>query len=139
MHRRHLLSIAAALLALSPFARAQNWPAKPVKIVVPAPAGSSLDVIARLLGDKLKDRWAQPVVVENRPGAGGMLGMDVAAKAPPDGTTIAIGFNGPIAFAPFMYRRMPYDPAKDLIPVVMTTSQPNVREESRIRQSDPCR
>ena len=125
MHRRHLLA-ATALLALTPFLQAQTWPAKPVKIVVPAPAGSSLDVIARLLGDKLKDRWAQPVVVENRPGAGGMLGMDVAAKAPPDGTTIAVGFNGPIAFAPFMYRKMPYDPAKDLIPVVMTTSQPNV-------------
>jgi tripartite-type tricarboxylate transporter receptor subunit TctC len=126
MHRRHLLSIAAALLALTPFAQAQTWPTKPVKIVVPAPAGSSLDVIARLLGDKLKDRWAQPVVVENRPGAGGMLGMDVAAKAPPDGTTIAVGFNGPVAFAPFMYRKMPYDPSKDLTPVVMTTSQPNV-------------
>jgi tripartite-type tricarboxylate transporter receptor subunit TctC len=124
MRRRHLLS-AAALLA-APFAFAQTWPARPVKLVVPAPAGSSLDVIARLLGDKLKDRWGQAVVVDNKPGAGGMLGVDVAAKAPPDGLTIAVGFNGPIAFAPFLYRKMPYDPAKDLIPVVMTTSQPNV-------------
>ncbi|MCR5866202.1 tripartite tricarboxylate transporter substrate binding protein [Aquincola sp. J276] len=66
------------------------------------------------------------MVVDNKPGAGGMLGVDVAAKAPADGHTIAIGFNGPIAFAPFMYRKMPYDPAKDLVPVVMTTSQPNV-------------
>jgi tripartite-type tricarboxylate transporter receptor subunit TctC len=64
-------------------------------------------------------------VVENKPGAGGMLGMDVAAKAT-DGHTLAIGFNGPIAFAPFLYRKMPYDPAKDLLPVVMTTSQANV-------------
>jgi tripartite-type tricarboxylate transporter receptor subunit TctC len=93
---------------------------------VPAPAGSSLDIIARLLGDKLKDRWGQSVVVENKPGAGGMLGVDVAAKAAPDGHTLAMGFNGPIAFAPYLYRRMPYDPAKDLLPVVMTTSQPNV-------------
>jgi len=66
------------------------------------------------------------VVVENKPGAGGMLGVDVAAKSPPDGHTLAVGFNGPVAFAPFMYRKMPYDPAKDLAPVVMTTSQPNV-------------
>jgi tripartite-type tricarboxylate transporter receptor subunit TctC len=126
MHRRPFL-FAAALLAAGPVAFAQQpWPGKPVKIVVPAPAGSSLDVVARLLADKLKDRWGQPVVVDNKPGAGGMLGMDVAAKAPADGSTIAIGFNGPIAFAPFMYRKMPYDPAKDLVPVVMTTSQPNV-------------
>jgi tripartite-type tricarboxylate transporter receptor subunit TctC len=79
-----------------------------------------------LLGDRLKDRWGQPVVVENKPGAGGMLGVDVAAKAAPDGHTLAMGFNGPIAFAPYLYRKMPYDPAKDLLPVVMTTSQPNV-------------
>jgi tripartite-type tricarboxylate transporter receptor subunit TctC len=123
---RRSLALAAALLALAPLASAQVWPTKPVRIVVPAPAGSSLDLVARLLGDKLKTRWGQPVVVENKPGAGGMLGMDVAAKAPADGTTIAVGFNGPIAFAPFMYRKMPYDPAKDLVPVVMTTSQPNV-------------
>lgn len=125
--RTLLVALAAALPLFAPAARAQGgWPTKPVHIVVPAPAGSSLDIIARLLGEKLKDRWGQPVVIDNKPGAGGMLGVDVAAKAAPDGHTIAIGFNGPIAFAPFMYRRMPYDPAKDLVPVVMTTSQPNV-------------
>lgn len=127
--RRTILAAAAAataasLVAAPAFAQAA-WPAQPVKIVVPAPAGSSLDIIVRLLGDRLKDRWGQPVVVENKPGAGGMLGVDVAAKAT-DGHTLTIGFNGPIAFAPFMYRKMPYDPAKDLLPVVMTTSQPNV-------------
>lgn len=104
----------------------QPWPAKPVRVLVPAPAGSSLDVIVRALGDKLKDRWKQPLVVDNKPGAGGMLGMDAVAKASPDGYTLGIGFNGPIAFGPYMYKKMPYDPAKDLIPVVLTTSQPNV-------------
>ena len=124
LHRRLVLALAATLAFA---AQAQTpWPAKPVHIVVPAPAGSSIDVIARLLGDKLKDRWGQPVIVENKPGAGGMLGVDAAAKASPDGLTIAVGFNGPIAFAPFMYHRMPYDPAKDIVPVVMTTLQPNV-------------
>jgi tripartite-type tricarboxylate transporter receptor subunit TctC len=97
-----------------------------VRIVVPAPAGSSLDIIVRLMSEKLKDRWGQPVVVENKAGAGGMLGTDVAAKAAPDGHTMVLSFNGPIAFAPFMYAKVPYDPAKDLAPVVLTTSQPNV-------------
>ena len=124
MQRRHLLTAAAAL-PLASLAQGA-WPVRPVRIVVPAPAGSSLDIIARLLGDRLKDRWGQPVVVENKPGAGGMLGVDVAAKAAPDGHTLAIGFNGPIAFGPFLYKKMPYDPGKDLTPIVMTTSQPNV-------------
>jgi tripartite-type tricarboxylate transporter receptor subunit TctC len=123
MLRRSLLA-SAAVLAL-PAAAQPAWPSRPVKIVVPAPAGSSLDLIVRAMSDKLGARWGQSVVVENRAGAGGMLGMDVVAKAT-DGHTLGIGFNGPIAFAPFLYRKMPYDPARDLVPVVITTSQPNV-------------
>jgi tripartite-type tricarboxylate transporter receptor subunit TctC len=128
MRRRPLLIALAATLPLAATAQpaAPAWPTQPVKIVVPAPAGSSLDIVARLLADKLKDKWGQPVLVEPRPGAGGMLGVDVAAKAAPDGHTLALGFNGPVAFAPFLYKKMPYDPARDLAPVVMTTSQPNV-------------
>jgi tripartite-type tricarboxylate transporter receptor subunit TctC len=126
MLRRSLLTLAATL-AIAPLAQAQtSWPTRPVRIVVPAPAGSSLDIIARLLGDRLKDRWGQPVVVENKPGAGGMLGTDAAAKAAPDGHTMVLSFNGPVAFAPYLYAKVPYDAAKDLQPVVMTTSQPNV-------------
>ena len=101
------------------------WPSRPVKIVVPTGPGSSLDLIARALSDKLSARWGQPVVVDNKPGAGGLLGVDVAAKAT-DGHTVAMGFNGPVAFGPFLYRKMPFDPAKDLVPIIMTTSQPNV-------------
>lgn len=123
MQRRTLVSV--ALLAASLPLAAQTWPTKPVKLVVPTGPGSSLDLIARSMGDKLAARWGQPVVIENKPGAGGMLGLDIAAKAT-DGHTFAIGFNGPVAFAPFLYRKMPYDPAKDLVPVVMTTSQANV-------------
>ncbi len=127
MLRRTLIASAAGLACatLPLTAAAQAWPAKPVKIVVPTGPGSSLDLIVRAMSDKLAARWGEPVVVENRPGAGGMLGVDVAAKAS-DGHTLVIGFNGPIAFGPFLYRKMPYDPAKDLMPVVMTTSQPNV-------------
>ncbi len=128
---RRLTAALFALFALvAPFthgaANAQAWPDKPVRVLVPAPPGSSLDVIVRLLGEKLKDRWKQPVVVDNRAGAGGMLGMDVVAKAASDGYTLGIGFNGPVAFAPYMVKKMPYDPAKQLLPIVLTTSQPNV-------------
>jgi tripartite-type tricarboxylate transporter receptor subunit TctC len=127
MLRRTLIASTAGLAcATLPLpAAAQAWPTKPVKIVVPTGPGSSLDLIVRAMSDKLAARWGQPVVVENKPGAGGMLGVDAAAKAT-DGHTLAIGFNGPIAFGPFLYRKMPYDPAKDLVPVIMTTSQPNV-------------
>ena len=126
MKRRTLMALLPLLAAAPFFSQAQiQWPSRPVKIVVPAPAGSSLDLIVRAMSEKLAARWAQPVVVENKPGAGGMLGMDVVAKAS-DGHTLGIGFNGPIAFAPFLYRKMPYDPAKDLLPLVMTTSQANV-------------
>jgi tripartite-type tricarboxylate transporter receptor subunit TctC len=122
--RRRCLFVATLAFAALPVL-AQTWPARPVRIVVPTGAGSSLDLIARAMSDRLAARWGQPVVVENKPGAGGMLGLDVAAKAS-DGHTLAIGFNGPVAFAPFLYHKMPYDPARDLVPVVMTTSQANV-------------
>lgn len=124
MLRRHLFAWSLALLA-SPLWAQSSWPSQTVKIVVPTGPGSSLDLIVRLMGDKLAARWGQPVVVENKPGAGGMLGLDIAAKAT-DGHTIAIGFNGPVANAPFLYKKTPYDPARDLKPIIMTTSQANV-------------
>ena len=124
MYRRSLIALAAATLALPALAQG-TWPTRPVKIVVPAPAGSSLDLIVRAMSDKLASRWGQPVVVETKAGAGGMLGMDVVAKAT-DGHTLGIGFPGPVAFGPFLYRKMPYEPGRDLLPVIMTTSQPNV-------------
>ena len=127
--KRHFSRLALAALAAAAIPTvswAQAWPTKPVRVVVPAPAGSSLDVIVRGMGESLKARWGQPLVVENKAGAGGTIGMDAVAKAAPDGYTLGIGFNGPIAFGPFMFKKMPYDPAKDLIAVVLTTSQPNV-------------
>jgi tripartite-type tricarboxylate transporter receptor subunit TctC len=126
MQRRTLLAAAALLAAsASPAAFAQAWPTQPVKIVVPTGPGSSLDLIVRLMSNQLAARWGQPVVVDNKPGAGGMLGIDLAAKAT-DGHTLAIGFNGPLAYAPYLYAKVPYDPARDLKAIVMTTSQPNV-------------
>lgn len=124
MKTRHLI-VALSAAALSTVGFAQAWPTKPVRIVIPAPAGSSLDFVARVLGDKLKDKWGQAVVVDPKPGAGGMIGVDIAAKAT-DNHTLVVGFPGPTAFAPFMYKKVPYDVVKDLVPIVITTTQPNV-------------
>ena len=123
-----LLVVAASIAApiAAPIAHAQSWPSRPLRLLIPAPAGSSLDVIARPLADKLKDALGQPVVVENRPGAGGTLATHEVARSAPDGYTMVLAFNGPIAFAPFLYNKLPYDPAKDLAPVILTTAQPNL-------------
>ena len=117
------LALAAALLPLG--ASAQSWPDKPVKILVPAPAGSSLDVLARAIGDKLKDKFGQPVVVENKPAAGGTVATGEVARGPADGSVMLLGFNGPLATGPLI-QKAPYDVQKDLAPVIITSSQPNV-------------
>ena len=117
-------ALLGALWGLPAFA--QTWPSKPLKFVMTAPAGSSIDVIGRILADKLKDALRQPVVVENRAGAGGTLATDFVAKSAADGYTMVLSFNGPLAFGPHLYTKLPYDPLKDLLPVVITTSQPNV-------------
>jgi tripartite-type tricarboxylate transporter receptor subunit TctC len=128
MNRRELVlsAAAAAALALAPAAQAQtNWPEKPVRILVPAPAGSSLDVLARTIGDKLKDKHNQPVIVENKPAAGGTVATAEVAKSAPDGHTMLLGFNGPLSTGPLI-QKVPYDVAKDLAPVIITSSQPSV-------------
>ena len=116
----------AALCILAGGAYGQAWPDRPIKFIVAAPAGSSLDVLARTISDKLKDRLGQPVVVEDRPAAGGTAATDLVAKSAPDGYTMVISFNGPLAFGPHLYAKLPYDPQKDLAPVIITSSQPNV-------------
>src|SRR5438477_1124214 len=120
------LLVAFATAAFAPFAGAQNWPDKPIKFIVAAPAGSSLDVLARTISDRLKDKLGQPVVVDDRPAAGGTVATDFVAKSPPDGYTMVISFNGPLAFGPHVYSKLPYDPQKDLAAVIITSSQPSV-------------
>ncbi len=129
MRKRRLFLFIVAIAAVSfaaASARAQTWPDRPLKFVVAAPAGSSIDVLARVIGDKLKDRLGQPIVVDNRPAAGGTAATDLVAKAPPDGYTMVMSFNGPLAFGAHLYSKLPYDPQKDLAPVIITSSQPNV-------------
>jgi tripartite-type tricarboxylate transporter receptor subunit TctC len=121
--RSFLAAIALSMIACA--AHADTWPAKPIRVIVAAPGGSSLDVIARTVGDKLKDRLAQPIIVENVPGASGTIATGQVARAAPDGYTILVSFNGPLAFTQFL-TKLPYDPQKDLAPVILASSQPNI-------------
>ena len=108
------------------WAQAPSFPNKPIRWVIVAPAGSSLDVIARAMQDKLKDNLGQAVVVENKPQAGGTVGTNEVAKSAPDGYTWVMSYNGPLSFGPHLYPKLPYQPEKDLTAVITTTSQPNV-------------
>ena len=114
-----------AVLGLST-AQAQGFPSKPIRWVVVAPAGSSLDAIARAMQDRLKDNLGQPIVIENKPQASGTVGTQEVAKSAPDGYTWVLSYNGPLSYAPYLYPKLAYQPLKDLQPVMTTTSQPNV-------------
>jgi tripartite-type tricarboxylate transporter receptor subunit TctC len=127
MHRRHLLQWAAAgaaILARPSFAQA--WPVRPIKLVVPFPAGSSPDIIARLVAEPLAHSLGQPVVVDNRPGAGGNVGTGAVAKAEPDGYTFLFTIQGPLVTAPLLSKTLGYDPVKELAPVSLVATSPNV-------------
>jgi tripartite-type tricarboxylate transporter receptor subunit TctC len=102
-------------------AAAQDYPNRPVRIVVPYPAGGTIDAVARLVGQKLQESFKQPVIVENRAGASGNIGADVVAKSAPDGYTILLATNGQ-ASTPAVFRKLPYDAEKDLIPVTQLNS-----------------
>ena len=124
--------VAAAMLAgaIGLPARAADapaaFPSKPVRLIVPFTPGGSTDILARALGQKLTEAWGQPVVVDNRPGAGGIIGMETAAKAPPDGYTLVMGHVGTLAANPALYKSLPYDPVKDFAPVTLVAMVPNV-------------
>lgn len=129
--------VAAAALALAaPGAAAQEWPQRPVKIVIPYGAGSSPDVFARLLAERLTPRLGQPVLIENRAGAGGNLGTGMVARAAPDGYTFLVSTNGPLVNNVALNPKLGYDPFRQLAPVVMGGSQASVcavRADSGIR------
>jgi tripartite-type tricarboxylate transporter receptor subunit TctC len=118
--RRQFLRVAAGaavLTAASRFASAQNYPSRPIRILVGFPPGGAADIIARLYGQSLSLRLGQPVVIENRPGSGGNLASDAVAKAAPDGYTLLHGTDNVFMSNPHLYGRMPFDPFKDLVPV----------------------
>ena len=102
-------------------ALAQTYPSKPIHIVVPFPPGGNADTLARIVGAKLTDSLSQPVLVDNRPGAGGRIALEAVAKAAPDGYTVLINTNGH-AILPILYRKLPFDAVKDFVPVTQLTS-----------------
>jgi len=133
--RRHARSalVAAALCtvvqadaAAQAVTAAREFPNKPIRFIVPYPPGGTAGIQARVVGDKLAEAWGQPVVIDHRPGGGGNIGAELAAKAPPDGYTIVIGTAQTHAINPSVFRKLPYDPIKDFAPVTLLSATPQV-------------
>ena len=124
MTHRFICALFGLLLSAAS-ACAQDWPTKPVKIVVPFGAGSTPDIVARLIADHLQKKLSQPFTIENKPGASGNLGTDAVAKAAPDGTTIGISIGGPLAINALLFSKLPYDPKTDIAPITQLVTQPS--------------
>jgi tripartite-type tricarboxylate transporter receptor subunit TctC len=120
--RRFIVLLAAATVAFtSSAALAQDYPNRPIRLIVPFPAGGGVDTMARILAQKMTDIVKQPILVEHKPGAGGNVGSDFVAKSQPDGYTVLLNVNG-IAISPSLYRRLPFDPLKDLIGITQVAA-----------------
>lgn len=116
-----------ALVALLPVAaRAQSYPSRAIKLVVPYAPGGGADAVARIVAKKVSEQIGQSIVIENKGGAGSIVGTDLVAKAEPDGYTLLLGQSGPISINPAVYKSLPYDPVKDFAPIAMTTSYPYI-------------
>jgi tripartite-type tricarboxylate transporter receptor subunit TctC len=128
MKRRHLVlgAGAGASLLLGTVARAQAWPTKPIRLVVPFPAGGATDIFARALSQKLGEKLGVSVVVENRPGAGGTIGSDLVAKASPDGYTLLLATSSTHAIGPALNAKMPYDAVRDFTPICHVGNAPSI-------------
>ena len=126
--RRELAAAALAvgIPAAAQQAHAQAFPSKPVRIIVPFAPGGSTDIVARLIARGLGEAWRQQVLVENRPGAGGTIGVDHVAKSPPDGHALIFGHVGTFGFGPSLYSKLPYDAVKDFAPIGLFTAVPNM-------------
>jgi tripartite-type tricarboxylate transporter receptor subunit TctC len=122
--KRTMVALILALTSSLP-AVAQEWPSKSVRIIVPFGPGSTPDVVARLVAERLQQKFGQPFVIENRPGASGNIGTDEVAKAEPDGYTIGVSIGGPLAINPLLFSAMPYDPKKDLALITTLATQPS--------------
>ena len=122
MLRRSLLTAATASLALPAFA--QEWPSAPIRAVVPFAAGSATDIVARLFAERMREVLGQPVVVENRAGASGLIGAEFVARAPADGNTLLFGTNSTNAAANALFRRVPFDMERDFVPASLLASVP---------------
>jgi tripartite-type tricarboxylate transporter receptor subunit TctC len=121
-----LCLIAAALVATSPVAAAQSYPVKPIRLVVPFTPGGSTDILARLVGQKLSEAFGQQVIIDNRGGAGGTIGVEIVSRASPDGYTLVMGHIGTFGVNPSLYAKLPYDAIRDFQPISMVALVPNI-------------
>jgi len=119
MRRLRVFVLAAFALAVTPAVLAQSYPSRPVKVIVPFPPGDAADILSRLIGPKMAERMGQPVIVENRAGASGQIGLEVLKNAAADGYTIGVGQGGNLVVAPHTYKKLPYDPLKDFVAVAI--------------------
>jgi tripartite-type tricarboxylate transporter receptor subunit TctC len=122
MQRLIALPILAIMMATASMLHAQQYPSKPIRIIIPFPAGDSLDTMSRLIGPTLLERLGQNIVVDNRSGAAGQLGLELAARAAPDGYTLVGGQGGNLVVQPHTYKKLPYDTLKDFAPVALSTT-----------------
>lgn len=123
---RTLAACVPLCIASATSAQAQSWPNRPVRFVVPFPAGGATDIVTRILGQRISEGLGQNVVIDNRPGAGGSIASDVVAKAQPDGYTILMATNSTHAIGPHLYRNLPYDTQRDFVPVIHVSSATNI-------------
>jgi tripartite-type tricarboxylate transporter receptor subunit TctC len=121
-----IAAVSLCCLGLPGMAAAQEYPARPVRLIVPFPPGAATDILGRLLAQRLTEKWGQSVVVDNKPGAGSIVGAEAGAKAPADGYTIFMGHIGTHGANPALYARLPYDPVKDFAPVTLLVTVPNL-------------
>ena len=121
-----LLLLLLAVASIFPEHAQADWPQKPIRIIVAAPAGSSVDIVSRVIADKLKEKLQQPIIIDNKPAAGGTVAATEVAKTIPDGYTLYMGFNGPLANASALYKNLAYDPQRDFAPIILTALQPNI-------------
>ncbi len=124
LKRQAIIVLTATVLSAAAFA--QSWPSKPIRLVVPFPAGGGTDIIARDLANKVSENTKWAFVIDNKPGSGGNIGIDNVAKSPADGYSLVLGQTSNLAINPSLYTKLPYDPAKDLTPISMVASSPLV-------------
>ena len=124
--RRVALAFALIITAAAGGARADEYPSHPIRLIVPYAAGGAADSVARIVAKHVGEAVGQPIVVENRGGAGAIIGTDLVNKSDPDGYTLLLGQSGPISINPAVYKKLPYDPLKDFAPITLTTSFPYI-------------
>src|ERR1700733_7933887 len=130
-NRRGALVLAVTAPWMAGHALAADYPSKPIKLIVPYAPGGGADAVARVVAQHVGDRLGPPAVFENRGGAGSIIGTDLVAKAEPDGYTFLLGQSGPISINPAVYKSLPYDPAKDLVPISLTSTYPYIMVVNR--------